>query len=137
VDDRKGYLLTLLGALAGGVLPAYAVSAGSAALVGEGNAALGLAGFALAVLVGWVGAPLGVWGALALGKQQYAGRTALLLIAVLPLAWIALTPVMMLTPLAFSDLGLTIVSWSAAALIPLAARRLATWRRLFPVSTSP
>ncbi len=135
MEDRKGYVLALLGALAGGVLPAYAVTAGTAALVPEGNAVLGLLGFTAAVLVGWVGAPLGVWGALALGKRPHAGRTALLLIAVLLLSWIALTPLMMLTPLVFSDAFLTVLSPSVTVLAPLAARRLATWLRLFPASS--
>jgi cell division protein FtsW (lipid II flippase) len=130
MNDRKAYLLAPLGAVAGGFVPAYAVSAGTAALGPEQNAAPGLPGFAAAALVVWVGAPLGVWAALTLGKQPHAGRTALLTVAVLILAWIALTPVMVLTPLGLSDALLTILSPATAVLAPLAARRLATWRRL-------
>lgn len=128
MGDRKGYLLALLAALAGGFVPAFALSAGTVALVSERNVALGLFGFVAATLVAWVGAPLGVWAALTLGKQPHAGGTALLLIAVLSLSWLALTP------LAFSDIGLTVLNVSVAFVAPLAARRLATWRRIFPAS---
>ncbi len=51
MDDRKEYLLTVLGALVGGTIPVYAVTAGTAALVADGDVALGLLGFAMAVLV--------------------------------------------------------------------------------------
>ncbi len=134
MGDRKGYLLTVLGALVGGTIPAYAVHAGTGALVDDGNVALGLLGFAMAVLVGWIAAPLGVWIALSLGKQPDAGKTAVLLIGVLPFSWIVLMPVMALAPPTLSELGLTILSWSLSMLAPLAARWLATWRRLFPSS---
>ncbi len=112
MDNLKGYLLTVLGALVGGTIPAYAITAGTATLVDDGNAVLGLL--------------------LSLGKQPHAGKTAVLLIAVLPFFWIALMPIMDLTALALSDVGLTILRWSLGMLAPLAARWLATWRRLFP-----
>lgn len=129
MDDPKGYALALLGALLGGFIPSPAITMSASALNSGNSVALGLLIFTASILVGWVGAPVGAWAALRLGKQPHAGKTAGLLIAVLVLFWICLTPLMMLTSLAYSNTGLSVVSVSVALLAPLLARRLATWRR--------
>lgn len=134
MDAPKGYVLTVLGAVAGGFGPSGLLTMSGPVLNPDNRVYLGLLIFATATMIGWVGAPLGIWAALRLGRCGHAGRTAGLLIAVLLLSWIAITPLMMFTPLALSDAGLTGMSVSVAVLSPLIARALATSRRLFPPS---
>ncbi len=134
MDDIRGYLLTFLGAVAGGFGPALAVNAAMGAIVPDDNVPLVLLSFLASVLLSWVGGPLGIWTALRLGRQGYAGRTSVLLVPILLVLWVALTPLMVLTPLAFSDTGLTVVALFTMMLSPLAARWLATRSRLFGAS---
>ncbi len=134
MDAPKGYILTVLGAVVGGFVP-YALLIMSGPVLNPDNRVyLGLLIFGMTTMIGWVEAVLGTWAALRLGRCGHAARTAGLLIAVLLLSWIAITPLMMFTALAFSDTGLTGMSVSVAVLAPLIARRLATSRRLFPSS---
>ncbi len=134
MNAPKGYALTLLGAIAGGFGPSALLNMSGPVLNPDNRAYLGLLIFATAMMIAWVGAPLGIWAALRLGRFGHAGRTAGLLIGVLLLSWIPITPLMMLTPLALSDVGLIALSVSVAVLAPLIARGLATSRRLFPPS---
>ncbi len=134
MDAPKGYVLTVLGAAVGGFGPSALLTMSEPVLNPDNRVYLSLLIFATAAMIGWVGAVLGIWAALRLGRCGHAGRTAGLLIAVLLLSWIAISPLMMLTPLADSDASLTAMSVSVAVLAPLVARGLATSRRLFPPS---
>jgi uncharacterized membrane protein YeaQ/YmgE (transglycosylase-associated protein family) len=134
MDAPKGYILTVLGAVAGGFAPSALLTMSGPALNPDNHVYLGLLIFATATMIGWVGAVLGTWAALRLGKCGHAVRTAGFLVAVLLLSWIAITPLMMFKPLALSNAGLTVMNVSIAVLAPLMARALATSRRLFPPS---
>ncbi len=134
MHDARGYALTFLGTAAGGVAPALAVNAAVGAIVPDDNVPLLLLGLLASVLLAWVGGPLGIWMALRTGRQEYAGRTAVLLVPMLLLSSVALMPLMALTPLAFSDTGLTVVALFTMVLPPLAVRWLATRSRLFGAS---
>ncbi len=134
MDDARGYLFTFLGAAGGGFGPALAVNAAVAALIPDESMPLVLMGLLASVLLAWVGGPLGIWMALRLARREYAGRTAVLLILMLLLSSVALMPLMVLTPLAFSDTSLTVVALFTMVLSPLAAHWLAARRRLFRAS---
>jgi hypothetical protein len=134
MDAPKGYRLTVLGAVTGGFAPSALLTMSGLALNPDNRVYLGLLIFATATMIGWVGAVLGTWAALRLGRCGHAVRTAGFLVAVLLLSWIAITPLMMFTPLAFSNAGLTVMNVSIAVLAPLIAGALATSRRLFPPS---
>lgn len=134
MDAPKGFILTVLGAVAGGSAPSALLAMSGPALNPDNRVYLALLILMMATIIGWAGAVVGTLAALRLGRCGHAGRTAGLLVAVLLLSWIAITPLMMFTPLALSNAGLTVMNVSVAVLTPLSARALATSRRLFPPS---